>query len=156
MAFAYTKMTGMKCIHLRIFSAYGENDKEWTLISSCIDKMLKNEPVDLSPCTQNWNFLYVKDAAKQIALLSQYAFQTDGFDQEVYHIASEDTRVLKEFVLEMKKLTRSSSELHFGAIVPEILVSLQPDMSKTRKTIGFVSDYSFADGIKNVIKHKMT
>ena len=29
---------------------------------------LRDEPIDLSPCTQNWNFLYVQDAVKQSAL----------------------------------------------------------------------------------------
>lgn len=154
MAYAYTKMTGMKYVHLRIFSIFGEKDKDWTLISSCIDKMLKNESVELSPCTQNWNYLYVKDAAKQIALLCEYAFRNEDFTQDVFHIASEDTRTLKNFILEMKKLTGSESFLHFGSINPERLVSLQPDMVKTKLVIDFVSDYTFADGINRIIKYR--
>lgn len=150
-AFAYCRLTGMKYLHLRIFSTYGEKDKKWTLVSTCIDKMLKNEPVELSPCTQNWNFVYVKDAAKQIALLSKYAIEKDDYDQEIFHIASEDTRSLRDFVIEMKQLTGSKSELHFGAVHPERLVSLQPDMDKTKTAISFVSDYTFVDGIKNII-----
>lgn len=151
MAFAYCRMTGMKYLHLRIFSTYGEKDKNWTLVSTCIDKMLKNEPIELSPCTQNWNFVYVKDAAKQIALLSKYAIEKVDYDQDIFHIASEDTRILRDFVLEMKQLTGSTSILHFGAVNPERLVSLQPDLAKTKSTIDFVSDYTFADGIKRII-----
>lgn len=151
MAFAYVKLTGMKYIHLRIFSTYGEGDKEWTMIISCLKKMLHNEPVDLSPCTQNWNFVYVKDAVKQIALLCDYAFRKDDFTQEIYHVASEDTRPLKDFVMEMKRQTDSDSRLNFGAVTPSHFVSLQPDMTKTKSAIGFISDYKFAEGIKNVI-----
>lgn len=153
MAFAYTKMIGMKYIHLRIFSTYGENDKSWTMVSSSIAKMLKNEPVDLSPCQQNWNFIYVKDAVKQIALLCNYAIKSESFTQEIFQIASEDTRPLKEFVEEMKSVAKSNSELRFGAIQPQQIVSLQPDISKTKNAIGFVSDYCFSDGIKNMINY---
>lgn len=151
MAFAYAKLTGMKYIHLRIFSTYGEGDKEWTMIISCLKKMLHNEPIDLSPCTQNWNFVYVKDAVKQIALLCDYALRKDNFTQEIYHVASEDTRPLKDFVMEMKRQAGSDSQLNFGAITPAHFVSLQPDMTKTKSAIGFISDYTFAEGIKNVI-----
>lgn len=155
MAFAYAKLTGMKCIHLRIFSTFGENDKSWTLISMCISKMLRNEPIDLSPCTQNWNFIYVKDAAKQIALLCDYAMSSEDFTQEIFHIASDDTRPLRDFVLEIKQITCSRSQLNFGAKKPERLVSLQPDIEKTKTVIDFVSKYSFTDGINQIIKKQI-
>ncbi len=151
MACSYTRLIGMKYLHLRIFSAYGEGDKPWTLIISVIDKMKKNEPVDLSPCTQSWNFVYVKDAVKQIALLCDYAMKKEDFTQEIYHIASEDTRQLQDFVMEMKRRTGSDSQLNFGAVKPAHLVSLQPDINKTKSAIGFISDYTFAEGIENVI-----
>lgn len=151
MAFAFAKLTGMKYIHLRIFSTYGEGDKEWTMIISCLKKMLHNEPVDLSPCTQNWNFVYMKDAVKQIVLLCDFAFRKGDFTQEIYHVASEDTRPLKDFVMEMKRQAGSDSQLNFGAVTPTHFVSLQPDMTKTKSAIGFISDYTFAEGIKNVI-----
>lgn len=151
-AFAYTKMIEMKYLHLRIFSTYGENDKIWTMVSGTINKMLKNEPVDLSPCQQNWNFIYVKDAVKQIALLCDYAIQKESFTQEIFQIASEDTRQLMDFVEEMKELTGSDSELRYGAFFPQQVVSLQPDISKTKAAINFVSDYTFSEGIRQILK----
>lgn len=154
MASAYARMVGMKYIHLRIFSTYGANDKSWTLISTCFDKMLKNEPVDLSPCMQNWNFIYVKDTVKQISLLSEYAISKEDFKQEIFQIASEDTRCLRYFVEEMKEILKSSSELRFGAVQAQHIVSLQPDMTKTKSAIGFISDYSFADGIREILRTK--
>ena len=154
MASEYARMIGMKYIHLRIFSTYGAGDKPWTLVSTCFDKMLKNEPVELSPCMQNWNFVYVKDAVKQISLLCEYAIGKEDFKQEVFQIASEDTRCLRYFIMEMKEILESSSELRFGAVQPQNIVSLQPDMTKTRSAIGFISDYSFADGIREMLNTK--
>lgn len=144
---------GMKYIHLRIFSLFGEEDHPWTLVMSSLKKMVNNEPVDLSPCTQNWNFLYVKDAVKQIYLLCQYALRKIDYHAEVFNIASKDTRVLKNFVEEMSALSQSKSELNFGAITPANVVSLDPDISKTETAIGFVSDYIFKDIINNIIRN---
>lgn len=150
----YARIIGMKYLHLRLFSIYGAGDKTLSLISICIDKMLNNEPVDLALCMQNWNFVYLKDAVKQISLLSEYAFNNKDFKQEVFQIASEDTRCLQYFVLEMKELLESSSELRFGAEQPQNIVSLQPDMTKTKSAIGFISEFSFADGIKEVLSNR--
>ena len=124
---------GLRYIHLRIFSVYGENDHPYTLVMSLIQKMLRNEPMDLSPCTQNWNYIYSEDAARLIASLCSYAINKSDFVSEVYNIASDDTRLLKEFVERMKELTHSTSTLNYGAITPANYVSLQPSMYKTLK-----------------------
>jgi nucleoside-diphosphate-sugar epimerase len=127
------KELGLKYIHLRIFSVYGENDHPYTLVMSLIQKMLKNEPMDLSPCTQNWNYIYSEDAAKLVVGLCNYANSEQGFVAEVYNIASDDTRLLKDFVERMKELTHSTSTLKYGAIAPANYVSLQPSINKTMK-----------------------
>jgi nucleoside-diphosphate-sugar epimerase len=151
--FELSEQLGVKYIHLRIFSLFGENDHPWTLVMSSIDKMLRNEPVDLSPCTQNWNFLYIKDAVRQIAGLCDYAINSSDYIHEVFNIASKDTRVLKEFVEEMYSLTQSKSELHFGAVIPANVVSLDPDITKTESATGYNSYYQFRDIINNIIRN---
>lgn len=151
--FLFAKQTGMKYLHLRIFSLFGENDHPWTLVMSCINKMLLNDPIDLSPCTQNWNFLYVKDAVRQIVGLCNYAVNSTEFQHEIFNIASKDTRVLMDFVKDMYSLTNSKSELNFGAIIPTNTVSLNPDTTKTEKAAGFISDYTFKDVIDIIIAH---
>ena len=120
---------------------------------SCLKKMVNNEPIDLSPCTQNWNFLYVKDAVKQIYLLCQYALRNSGYKAEVFNIASKDTRILKAFVDEMYSLAQSKSELNFGAIAPTNVVSLDPDVSKTEAATGFISQYVFKDIVNHIIRN---
>lgn len=142
----------IKYLHLRIFSVYGENDHPWAMISSCTSKMLANEDVELSACLQNWNFLYVKDCAKQIVLLSEWAYDKMETPHEVFNLASNDTRVLKSYIEDMYRLTESKSNLFFGKVIPRFLVSLNPDITKMKKAIGFVSDYTFTQGYQNVIK----
>ena len=143
---------GIKYLHLRIFSLFGEGDHPWTLVMSSLGKMLRNEAVDLSPCTQHWDFLYVKDAVRQMASLCDYALTSKDFRSEVYHIASGDSRPLKDFVERMKVLTGSGSELNYGAVTPQYVVSLQPDMSKTQAVVGRLCEYSFDDVINRMIE----
>jgi len=148
----YAEEIGIRYLHLRIFSVYGENDHPWAMVSSCTSKMLHDEDVELSSCLQKWNFLYVKDCAKQIVLLSEWAVNQMTTSHEVFNLASEDTRNLKSYIEEMYHLTGSSSNLFYGKVVPSYQVSLNPDITKLKDTIGFVSDYDFSQGYKNVIK----
>jgi UDP-glucose 4-epimerase len=141
---------GLKYLHLRIFSTFGENDRPWTLIISAIVKMLKNEDIELSSCTQKWNYLYVSDCAKQIFLLCDCLIKDTNFKVGVYHIASKDTRPLKAFVEEMKSVLNSSSLLKYGKVLTENQVSLSPSVIKTEKAIGFINEVSFAEAIKYI------
>ena len=143
---------GIKYLHLRIFSLFGEGDHPWTLVIISLDKMLRNEAVDLSPCTQHWDFLYVKDAVRQMASLCDYALKSKDFRSEVFNIASGDSRPLKDFVECMKALTGSESKLNYGAVTPQHVVSLQPDMSKTQAVVGRLCEYSFDDVINRMIE----
>lgn len=145
--FKLAEELGIKYMHLRIFSVYGEYDHFHTLFLTSVKKMLDNIPLDLSSCTQKWNFLYVRDAAKQIYHLCIKAFHDNGFRHEVFNLASSDTRTLREFVERMRVLLHSSSELHFGAFEPEHIVALDPDISKLKRYIGFVADYTFDEGV---------
>lgn len=145
---------GMKFIHLRILSVFGETDHLWTLVMSCVRKMLNNEDVQLSSCEQLWNFISVPDAVKQIYLLCQHAINDSHFKSEIYLIGSNDTRVLRSFVDEMYHLTKSKSKLLFGLYNNSGVVSLNPNMSKTEKaTGGFVSDFTFGQIVTNIIRN---
>ena len=148
--FELAEELGMKYLHLRIFSLFGEDDHPWTLVMSCVKRMLQNEPIDLSACTQSWNFLYIADAVSQIEQLCRYALDKDDFCHEIYNIASDDTRPLRSFVEEIKQLTGSESDLHYGAMGLNV-VSLKPDVTKLRQAVGVVSPTAFCDAILRVI-----
>lgn len=145
---------GLKYVHPRIFSVYGENDHPYTLVMSLIQKMLRNEPMDMSPCTQNWNYIYSGDAARLIAGLCDYAEKTPDYTAEAYNIASDDTRQLKEFVERMKALVNSASTLNYGTITPTNHVSLQPDITKVQKVVNI--HFTPFDEVIHKIVNKIT
>lgn len=154
--FDLSETLGIKYLHLRIFSTYGEKDHDRTLVMSALDKMLAHQPIELTECSQKWNFLYVKDAVQQIAALCNYAVNSTEFQHEVYNIASEDTRELKSFVEEMRSLTRTTAPCLYGAVAVSAPVSLQPDISKMQKAIGRCTFLPFAEGIRKIIAQKET
>ena len=57
----YVKDTDMQFIHFRIFSIYGQNDRETTLIKSLVKSIRDEKDIDLSTCDYKWNFLYIDD-----------------------------------------------------------------------------------------------
>ena len=142
---------GIKYLHLRIFSLFGPGDHPWTLVMSSLEKMLAAQDVPLSNCNQQWNFLSADDAARQTALLCRYALSHNDFCHDVFNLASDDTRPLRSFVEEMHRLTSSESRLIYGAVTPQHTVCLQPDVSKLRQTIGFVTSESFGHVINSII-----
>lgn len=148
---ALTKELGLMYIHLRILSVYGENDHEETLIKSALKKLKANEPIEMRSGGQKWNYVYVKDAARQIAELSVHAVNDETFHQEVYNIASNDTRMLQDFIIAMKEITGSTSELTFGGYNPEKDVNLNPDTKKTATIVKPLTKQVFEEVIKTMI-----
>lgn len=142
---------GLKYIHLRILSVYGENDHDETLIKTALKKLKANEPIEMRSGGQKWNYVYVKDAARQIAELSIYAVNDDGFNQEVYNIASNDTRKLQDFIIKMKEITGSDSELSFGEYNPEKDVNLNPDTKKTESVVKPLMQWRFENVIGGIV-----
>lgn len=142
---------GLKYVHLRIFSMYGENDHPYTLVMSLIDKMLRNEPsIDLSSCTQMWNYVYCHDASNMIVSLCEHALSNRDFKAETYNIASDDTRVLKEYVERIKQLTGSTSHCNYGVIVPANLVTLNPSIKKALAVVN-IKFTPFDDVVNRII-----
>ena len=142
---------GLRYIHLRIFSMYGEKDHPWSMIMQCLQKMQNNEQIELSECTQNWNYLYVDDAARMIVELCQAYMRQPNIPSGIYNIASEDTRPLKEFVEEMRAITGTQSKVVYGAFKPQVVVNLQPSVKKIRE-IYKQPFTAFDEGVNNIIK----
>ena len=145
-----TQRLGLKYIHLRILSVYGENDHPNTLIISSLKKLKNNEPIKMRSGGQKWNYVYVKDAARQICELALNAVSKEDFKCEVYNIASEDTRVLKDFVKAIKDICSSHSDLKFGGYDKNKDVNLNPDVRKTKKIVKPLTEWRFDEVIDNI------
>ena len=115
--------------------------------------------MELGPCSQRWNYMYIGDASRAAALLCEQG--TAG----IWNVASEDIRPLREYVLAVRDAVTSAvsgtdtaadpvrpGELHFAARPDnaEGPADLAPSVRKL-KDLGFRCNYRFEDGIKSAI-----
>ena len=147
----YCKDRSCVLVEPRFFSLYGPNDYPGTLVISTLNKMISNEPCDLTECTQMWDFLYIDDAAAALCML----VESDGVGG-VYNFGSGQSAPLKDYIETMLSVTHSKSELHYGTVpYPATgIVNVNPDVSKLIN-MGWKTGVNFVDGINmtlNIIR----
>lgn len=149
-ALDFCSKRGIRLIEPRIFSIYGPDDNENTLIMSLLRAMLKNEPCMLTKCVQMWDYLYIDDAVAGLAKLLM-----ENHPGGIYNLGSGDCRPLRDYVEEMYRVTGSHSTLQYGAIpYPDTgAVNIHPDVSKMR-SIGWAPSVSFAQGLRMIMREK--
>ena len=145
---------------MRIFSVYGPRDHESSLISSSVKSFLANKAMEFGPCTQDWNYLYIDDAAKAVASL----METEGA-QGIYNVAGRDTRPLRDYIEELFKLCTEATGmplsretagnmLKFGmrGDNAEGAASLRPDIRRITAETGWEPETDFRTGIKKTLE----
>jgi len=148
----------MAFLDLRIFSVYGIGDHESTLVQTLVQAVLAGQSMDLSPCSQMWNFMEARDLARAIAFLLE-----GGFGSGTYDLCGKESRPLKDYVLEIEALGKAflekkegkkawaTSLLRFGerASNAEGPVDLKPSV-KDLYDRGFQEKISFSQGIEEL------
>ena len=151
----------MDFLDLRIFSVYGIGDHESTLVQTLVQAVLAGQSMDLSPCSQMWNFMEARDLARAIAFLLE-----GGFGSGTYDLCGKESRPLKDYVLEIEALGKaflekkegkkawSTSLLRFGerASNAEGPVDLKPSV-KDLYDRGFQEKISFSKGIEELYQY---
>lgn len=140
---SFSKERNMEYVHARIFSVYGPGDHPWSLVQTCLRSWRQGQEISLGECTQQWNFLYIEDAASALVhLLSEGA---PGY----YNVASRDTRPLRSYIEEMYALCGGQGSYTYGDRPPnaEGPADLMPDITKICGETGWRPATSFAEGI---------
>ncbi len=152
-ASGFCAANGIQYINPRIFSVYGYDDHPWSLIYTAVNKMLKNEPMDLSLCTQSWNFMDVRDACDLMLTFYEKHHLIPPDDNGIFNVATDDIRPLREFINEIRTITHSSSRLNFGAFrqTADSTYSVIPDMTKTYAVFDWRPKVTFDEGIRYMI-----
>lgn len=134
---------GIALLWSRIYSVYGVGENPGTLVNYVIDTLQKGEVPELSPCENMWNFMYITDCVRALRLLGE----TEAAEG-IYHVASEDTRILREYVEEIRNIVSPGRELHFGAKEsdPKRTFWLEPDVGRL-KELQFHTEVAFEEGI---------
>lgn len=140
---------GIRHCWTRILSIYGRNDGENTLISSAMRNLTQNTPTEFTPCEQMWDYLYSKDAAKALYLIGE-----KGKDGSIYCIGSGMAKPLSFYLETIRDIINPNAQLGIGVkpYAPKQVMHLCADITNLTEDTGFTPDYTFEEGIKDLIK----
>lgn len=140
---------GLRGVWLRIFSTYGPRDNEHWFIPYLIDKFHKGESPELTACEQQWDFLYVKDAASAVLACVEQA-RAKG----VYNLGSGQPRRLKDMVRLVSTLCEGSVEPRFGAkrYRRDQVMHLEADIRRLCSDTQWQPTFKLEDGLRETIR----
>ena len=144
---------GIKIGWLRIFSAYGPGDYDQTLIMYAINQMMNNADIEMTSGIQNWNYIFIDDVINILVLL----MKVNNYTAESFNVCSDDNRMLKDYIVELKQILNSKSKLNFGTKKynnSEGMISFIPKNDNIKKYLNYDKFTSFKDGIASIIRSK--
>lgn len=128
-----------------ITNAYGVGEFSPRFVNSTLRKIIKNEPLQFTSATQNYDFVYITDVARAFYLISK-----KGKPFCEYIIGSGNAKPLKEFIIEMVNGCAASQVPIFGDI-PFTGINLPIsvyDTSTTKEDTDFEASISFEEGTR--------
>ncbi len=140
---------GITHIWGRIFSVYGCNDNEGTMLNYAVDQFSKGRTAKFSAATQMWNYLNEEDAGKMFYLLG-----VKEVESGVYCIANTESKVLREYIEELAVAFGEGAKCEFAPLdVQAKMIGLKADITKTVDAIGYKPQIMFGDGIRKMIDY---
>jgi nucleoside-diphosphate-sugar epimerase len=137
-------------IWLRLFSFIGENENNNWLIPSLIDKIIKDEVIDMTPGEQKYSYIFVKDFALIILKIIN-----SNVESGIYNVSGDELISLKELVDLIGKKLNSSPKINWGALPYRLNQSMhiEGNTSELRNQIGEYKLTSISDTLDRVIFH---
>lgn len=138
---------GMRAVWARIFSLYGPGETAPTLLPGVARMFAQARTPDLTACTQIWDFVHVRDAARAICDLAA-CDDASGF----VNVASGEELVLRDTVLALRDVMAPSIAPRFGALPfgAEQIMYLAGDVAKLRALTGWRPEISLVEGLREV------
>lgn len=149
------QMSRLKCEQLkiehiwtRILSVYGPYDSDKTIVMSVVKNLLNNKIPKCTRGEQIWDFIYSKDAAKALYLVGNL-----GKNGSVYCIGSGEEAHLKKFIEKIRDIINPKVQIGFGDIPysEKQVMYLAVNNSKLKEDTGFKVEYSFEEGIREIV-----
>lgn len=139
----------MDFIHMRIHSIYGIGDRNNSLIMSIIKSIKENKDIELSSLNYNWNYLYIDDFIKIVS-----KFLDNDIDTNIiYDIGSDDTRLLKDYVNEIKIVLKAKNNFLIGARPNSSEIFSVPNISFMMNELKDFKFTKFNEGIRKIFKN---
>jgi len=138
-------------INMQLEHFFGPSNGNSNFISSMIEKMKKNEEINLTAGEQNRDFLYIEDL---ISAYKKVIEKIDEFSKEFnqFEVCSGELIKIKELLLRIKKITNSQSILNFGVIpYRENELMISSSNNEKLKTLGWKPEYNIEKALIKTI-----
>ena len=130
-------------VWLRLFGLYGPRETAPSMLPWLAKHFAQGHTPDLTPCTQFWDYLHVRDGARAVADLVESS--ADG----LFNLASGHAQPLRDTVLLLRDLMAPQVEPRFGAVPfgPEQVHCLAADISRLKAAIVWAPQISLEEGL---------
>lgn len=149
----FAEQNDISFVHMRIFSIFGNNDRNTTILSALLSAIKEKKDFDMTNCKKIWNFLYIDDYVKIIERIIEKVNDTkhpNHNNQVTMDIASDDTRTLRNYIIEAHKTLKSKIKLNFSVKEDNNDIFAIPDISNMIDYIGKYKFMKFAKSIKDM------
>jgi len=134
---------------LRIFSTYGPKDNPDWFVPYLISQLLNGEVPKLTKGEQQWDYLYVKDAANAII---EVAKNNNAFG--VFNLGSGQINSVRYLAETIRDTINPNLSIDFGSIPyrQDQVMHLQADISRLKNEIHWQPKVDLKTGIENTIE----
>ncbi len=140
----------MTWIWLRLFSLFGEKENNNWLIPSIVEKIKKENHMNLTLGEQKYAYLYVKDFASIMNKIVMLPVLSG-----IYNISSDKVISIRSLVEEIRNKLNPEFKLNFGAVDyrKDQSMHMQGSINKLISQIGEIEFTNFSIAIENTIKY---
>ena len=130
----YNIKTNINCINVRLSNSYGspvflENNCWWLVINDLCKTAYNDKKIKLlSDGSPQRDFIHISDICRAIEVLLKT--KNDDFQENTFHIASENTLTILELAHEVNKVFKKRYQSEAPIILPDSFTSEEPDKYK--------------------------
>jgi nucleoside-diphosphate-sugar epimerase len=131
---------------VRIFSIYGEGDRDDALLPHLFRCFIDDTTPRLTQCEQQWDFLHVDDAVSAFLKLAE----KDG--QGIFNLGSGKAVSLRSVVEAVAIIAGSYLDPEFGALDyrPDQVMHLEADITRLQSLMGWEPTVMLDEGLKRL------
>lgn len=131
-----------------VSNIYGPEEFSDRFVITTLRNMVLNKPMQFSVATQNYDFIYIKDACELL-----YRIGLKGINNKRYYVGSGNICPLREFICKMRDIVNPNFMLSFGQrdYVGVSLDYKEFDTSSWISDLGYSPETTFEDGIRATV-----
>ena len=145
----YGKMLGFEVTIIRYHNVFGPRMGFNHVIPHLVIRFRNNEdPYRIYGAEQTRDFCYITDAVEGTVL----SMETAGTDQQIYHLGTGIEITIEELTRKTGEFMGFKGEYTYQPTYPGSVSRRSPDITKSKKELGFVSKIKWQDGLKETVE----